>query len=692
METLVMNDQVTQLQLGDSKDLFSILFASQNTDEWLESVSDDFSEWHIFDRAGNTRRKALINLNLELADGSMLMDSQNRDLFVIAVEYLILLRISMPNMIASVHYRRISDLLTFYYWLSQRRIRSLQAVTRVHIDVYTQTIAYGKEWAVEAPHRLVKYLKRCRENNEELPKDKRDLTRISRGQLYQAAGIQSPRLLKICAHIVRRIEKTGLNEDLTLPIRDLLRLSGYTLRSNTIQCISLALLPIEELWEWNHKFSKPTLNLQPYLHGASKVATQLGRPTKQHPTIPPQIAMPYLREALNWVIDYSPVILRGIAQNWDCLEVTKSLSTAGLDITLNDKRTAVSIRKRTVNRDGLIQLLGTACFIVIAVLSARRLGEILELGHGRCRKYSTGEYWLKSYIEKTSQEYDEVPVPESVYEAIRCMETLSETARQSTNRDCIWQFRQLRDRKYRDIHPERHLNYFQKFNPSLSEVKWRFSAHQFRRFFAIAYFWWYERGDVTALSHHLRHYDLDMTRRYVTDIEFGRLWKDVQDDWQAEFIRDVVYGTRSVGGKGGHRLSQLIDKLCRQFRKDVEVVRVDHVVDRILRLVRRLGVPLKLHVWGTVCACPRKTPFAKHASCKGAAATGPSFSNATEELCGTCPFAIQTSTYVSSAKSALTDRANMTNGLTQDSLIHKFAASSCANLEKIIEKGEPFPL
>ena len=320
-----MNNQLAQLQLSDSKDLFSSVFASQNTDKWLESVSDDLSEWHIFDLAGNTRREALINLNVKLADGSKLMDSRNRDLFVIAVEYLILLRIFMPNMTAVVHYRRISDLLTFYYWLSQRRIRSLQAVTRDHIDAYTQTIAYGKEWATEAPHRLVKYLKWCRENNEELPKEKRALTRISRGQLYQAAGIQWPQNLRICAHIVRRVEKTGLNEDLTLSIRDLLRLSGYTLRSNTKQCIHLALLPIEELWEWNHQFSKPTLTLQPYLHGASKVAQQLGRSAKQHQTIPPQIAMPYLREALNWVIDYSPVILRGIAQNWDCLYFTNSL-------------------------------------------------------------------------------------------------------------------------------------------------------------------------------------------------------------------------------------------------------------------------------------------------------------------------------------------------------------------------------
>ena len=686
-----MNNQLAQLQLGDSKDLFSSVFASQNTDKWLESVSDDFSEWHIFDLAGNTRREALINLNVKLADGSMLMGSQNRDLFVIAVEYLILLRIFMPDMTAAVHHRRITDLLTFYYWLSRHRIRSLQEVTRDHIDLYTQTIVYGKEWATEAPHRLVKHLNHCREINEELPKDKRDLTRISRGQLYQAAGIQWPRSLRICAHIVRRVEKTGLTEDLTLPIRDLLRLCGYTLQPNTKQCIHLTLLPIEELWEWNHQFSKPTLNLQPFLHGASKVANQLGRSAERHKTIPPQIAMPYLGEALHWVINYSPVILRGIAQNWDYLKFKKSLSTVGLDITLNDKRTSVSIRKRTVNRDGLIQLLGTACFIVIAGLSARRLGEILELGHGRCRMDSTGEYWLKSYIEKTSQEYDEVPVPDRVYEAIRCMETLSETARQETNQDCIWQFRKVRDRKCRDIHPERYLNHFHKLSPSLSEIKWRFTAHQFRRYFAIAYFWGYE-GDVTALSHHLRHYDLDMTRGYVTDIEFGRLWKDVQDEWQAKFVRDVVYGARSVGGKGGQRLKQLTSKLTQHFRKDVEVVSVDRVVNRILRLGRKLGVPLKLHIWGTVCACPRKTSFSKYASCKGSAATGPNFANATEELCGVCPFAIQTSTYKSNAKSALTNRRNLANGLTQGSLIQEFAATSSERLESIIEKGEPFPL
>ena len=159
----------------------------------------------------------------------MLTDAQNRDLFLIAVEYLVLIRMYSPEMSASVHRKRVRDLLTFYFWLSQRRVRSLQAVSRDHIDLYTEASVYGQEWATEAPQRLVKYLQHCRENDEELPKEKRCLTRVSRSRLYLAAGIIWPTAgqLHICSHITKRVEKIGLNEELRLPIRDILRLCGY---------------------------------------------------------------------------------------------------------------------------------------------------------------------------------------------------------------------------------------------------------------------------------------------------------------------------------------------------------------------------------------------------------------------------------------------------------------------------------
>ena len=96
------------------------------------------------------------------------------------------------------------------------------------------------------------------------------------------------------------------------------------------------LLPLEELWEWRHQFSKSTLPFRPYHHGASKSVRQLGRASKRHKTIPPKIAMPYLREALSWVIEYSPVILRGIAENWDGVYFTDSLSAMGVNVTVHN--------------------------------------------------------------------------------------------------------------------------------------------------------------------------------------------------------------------------------------------------------------------------------------------------------------------------------------------------------------------
>ena len=690
-----MNDHLVQTQFGDSEALASGSFAGENTTNWLASVSNDLSRWHIFEYVGNTRLEKLINLNVELVDGSMLTDAQNSELFNITVEYLKCIRLYLPDLSVISHRQRISDLLTFYLWLSQRRVRSLQSVTRDHIELYTEAIVYGKEWAIEAPHRLVRYLQCCYKSGQKLPKYKHYKYRLARGKIYQAAEIRGAFVSTqpICAHIIRRVEKTGLTEELTLPILDFVGLCGYTLRPNTVQSVRRILAPIEDLWEWKHQLPKPNLRFRPFPRGASKVADRLGRITARYKTIPPQIAIALMSEALKWVIEFSPIILRGVDRNWNCVDLTNSLSTAGLKITVNDKgRRGINSRIGQVDRDGLIRLLAVACFIVIASFSARRLGEILELGAGRCKLDSRGHYWLETYIEKTDRQYQELPVPKAVNKAIECMEVLSETARQVTNRDCIWQFRWFRDEECRVFRPQDHLNQFTRFCPSLSEIEWRFAAHQFRRFFAIAYFWWYERGDVVALAHYLRHHDLEMTKRYVTDKEFGKLWKDVQDEQQAEFVRSVVYGTRSVGGKAGQRLKQLISKYTKLFRKEVEVLSVDHVVGRILRLARKLGTPFKLHIWGTVCACPRKTSFAKHANCKGAADAGPDFKNATEELCGTCPFAIHTSAYISSAKSALTDRRNLTSGLTQGSLIHEFAASSCTSLERIIEKGETFPL
>ena len=137
------------------------------------------------------------------------------------------------------------------------------------------------------------------------------------------------------------------------------------------------------------------------------------------------------------------------------------------------------------------------------------------------------------------------------------------------------------------------------------ETDWRFTAHQFRRFFATLYFWWYDNStDIAALSHHLRHFEIEMTQRYVRSVGYGAQWRDAHEEWKAGFFQDAADGSRRVSGKAGRRLIRLVEKLEKRFRKDIDVVPRDQVVNQILRIGKRLGAPFKLHVWGTICACP----------------------------------------------------------------------------------------
>ena len=135
----------------------------------------------------------------------------------------------------------------------------------------------------------------------------------------------------------------------------------------------------------------------------------------------------------------------------------------------------------------------------------------------------------------------------------------------------------------------------------------------------MLYFWRYEKGDVAALSHHLRHFDLEMTRRYVTDNQFGKIWTDVEDEWRGDFLRGVVEGARAIGGAGGERIKEKIEKMRRRYRKDVEVVARDRIVAKLLRLAKRWDAACKLHVWGTICLCPQRNiaRFGRHAKVQG---------------------------------------------------------------------------
>ena len=65
---------------------------------------------------------------------------------------------------------------------------------------------------------------------------------------------------------------------------------------------------------------------------------------------------------------------------------------------------------------------------------------------------------MRIYIEKTTQDYDQVPIPVTVHQAVRCMEAISEEARKIKENDSIWQFRATNGNKTIYLRPHMELN------------------------------------------------------------------------------------------------------------------------------------------------------------------------------------------------------------------------------------------
>ena len=633
-------------------------------------------------QVGSARKQFVrISLDIEFEDGTRLPDPENQELFDIAVEYLQLVRLHQPVLRPDIHVGRVRALLTFFYWLNRCSIRSLADVTPDHIALFTEECEYGREWIVRGPHRLIRFVQRQIAERRALPvaKDNRiDLARIrEKAKLGWPVSGNWP----ACAKIARWLEAHSLKMDTEKAPETLIAEHGWRPKRQTIHNIHRSLLPIEELWRWKEQFSRPVLSFNPFPEGASVVAAHIGVEPQRHPTVPPAIAFPYLRGALRWVIEYTPVIRQARAREWSAAELEKRLARVGAKIELTDAIRARNTKK--VTPDGLTRLTAAACFAVIAGLSARRLSEIADLGAGCSCVDSDGRHWLRIYIAKTMQDYDPIPIPAAVHEAVQCMEIISKDARKSTGTDAIWQFRAIQGNIVR-LRPHQELNKLTQHLGTEVSPDWKFSAHQLRRFFAMLYFWRYEKGDVAGLAHHLRHFDLEMTRRYVTDNQFGKIWTDVEDEWRGDFLRAVVQGTKAIGGAAGERIKEKIEKMRRRYRKDVDVVARERIVAKLLRLAKKWNVAGKLHVWGTICVCPQRASarFAKHAKCKGASETGPVFSQATEETCARCPFAVHTERFKGAAEEALSARTALADGLSDGALIRGFVESSCEQLER----------
>ena len=412
--------------------------------------------------------------------------------------------------------------------------------------------------------------------------------------------------------------------------------------------------PIEEIWTWRDDFLPDVKAPELVVHGLTRKARRRGAEPGHYATIPPEIAFAYLRGALQWVVVFAPVFLEGRRRGLSLEEIRKQLASAGLDIVLTLSHRGVRAEPPRLNSDRFLRLTAAACFAVIAGLTARRCGEIMDLGAGCTFVDMDGHHWIRIYVSKTLRKHEQIPVPAAVHQAVECLEEISAEAREETGDDSLWQYGSRQMARFVRLRPDKELNNLSRFLGGDLHECWKFHPHQFRRIFAMLYFWRYEPGDVAALAHHLGHLDLDMTRQYVTDDGFGRIWQDVAEARQRDVLASVVDGSRWVGGPAGEQLKARIEALRRRYRRDVQVVAAERIVEKLLRLAKKWGSACRLHVWGTICVCPQKgsPEQGRHAHCKGPQERGPVFNQATVATCARCPYAVHTERFEPAARGA----------------------------------------
>jgi hypothetical protein len=320
-------------------------------------------------------------------------------------------------------------------------------------------------------------------------------------------------------------------------------------------------------------------------------------------------------------------------------------------------------------------LLPVAARIVTAAFSARRDEEIASSAIDCIQIDGSGDTWLNCMILKNADHPDLVPVPKSVARSVEIVRRIRALGGKASRR--LYDFAcpiLKRPVKFSIRHLLDRVRDYLKV-PLLDDgMAWTFKPHQFRKFFAVTYFWRWAFPDLTALTYHLRHFNPDTTRAYIEmKAAEGLRMRDEKladetrkrnterksnfDSTKAAFVhwtlREVANGGE-LSGSLGKRINARVDALKAEFLSEVQITEVENDAPSFDRVLSELAgtVSLEPHPeghslcgWGTGPAdieqnrCMSKCLQLReaHTGQSSATASGPDFGFADDICCLVCP-------------------------------------------------------
>lgn len=567
---------------------------------------------------------------------------------------------------ATFHEDFARKLMGLVQWMIINGIRRFANLCPDDFKAFVKDAPYGPEELFKYADRLIEHYKSLKETGGEVPKRKctNKHPRLNMRQLLTDAAIDpyggmSDRLVSF------ELLKIAQAEDCYLSPRQVVRLSAKPLSrgQRSERQVDHTLIPWFYLWLMRHELDDQ-IQFDPFERTTRmELAQTLGKEKGRTKTPPIMQTMELINCSLRWVLDYAPALLdlrekcvgviAGGFSAWRRRMRMKALiAEASLPEGLaSSGLLSASVRRLPSNELSFgmaLLFIPTACLIVIAAFSGRRHDEVLSIrsagqNNDDCISKDETGLWIETYIEKTIQDWVRTPCNEVAAAAVEILRRWSEPARAASTSDKLFQYKQLISGKNCFFIPQQYVKLFSDFlpiTPMSDGSQWEFKPHQFRRFFAILYFWRYHYGELASLSHHLRHLDPNVTKVYLTETDSGAIFRHVGQEFTTTILTEAAKGERNISGPFGERFKGVVRRLLDHYRKTVRVVSPKLVRQTVERYVERSGRRLKAFKWG-YCACGTSPQQLRTAKCLEGddkkSRTAPDLSRSGFSTCGGCP-------------------------------------------------------
>jgi len=483
-------------------------------------------------------------------------------------------------------------------------------------------------------------------------------------------------------------------------------------------------------------------------------AKKLAKPNSRTKTLSVEQAVGLLLHARKYIHEYTDVVVdlvREVGRIAQVVETTKrgknrsvdlakelwctssarakAESTLGVQVVLSTRAAPL-----LTTVPGLVDNLMTAAVILIAGLNARRKHEVTHrtLGLKRDAMGVVNEelevYEGTFYIEKTLQSYAPYFVNRSSYDAFLALRRLEE-AQLEVERLLTGRTRSGEDLNHSMFWARKYAFSRKAF---MSRVWFEFSldrkgsatgfcrealgpdnelngssAHIFRRFYAIIFFYRFEHGGLLALRYQLAHFNCETTRQYVTDamiqaaesripIEIRRApddiraaiaseWHDIEIELQkvgseklGQMILDLLREQRASGG-----FPRLVARLHRRLMAEVDYSAMD-TARRAKYL--RLRIEARGHAIRPLphADCAAGSSPARGARCALPKGSGPAPENATASICSACAYSWTTAGHLAGQRMDLEMLDREIASEPPDTLVAKQRRAERVNLERAI--------